>query len=56
MHAIIAQQIGRTHHAAAHPELRKTRNPVGIRSRCPVLAQFLSRLGTFASIKNQRAA
>lgn len=30
--------------------------PVEIRSRCPILADFLRRLETIASIKNQRAA
>lgn len=103
MHAIIAQQIGRIHHAAGHPALVKTRptyafvpeaffdesgfqrgcylasrwpgincganplavgshvipdseRPVNIRSRCPILAEFLRRLETFAAIKNQQAA
>lgn len=103
MHAIIAQQIGRIHHAAGHPDLRKTRpvyswipeayfsesgfsksrylasrwpsincsanplavgshvipdveNPVSIRSRCPILLEFVRRLETIATIKNQLAA
>ncbi len=31
-------------------------NPVNIRSRCPVLAEFLRRIETIAAIKNQHAA
>lgn len=103
MHLIIAQQIGRIHHAGGHPDLRKTRpiysfvpeayfsesgfsksrylasrwpaincsanplavgshvipdteKPVSIRSRCPILAEFLRRLETIAAIKSQLAA
>jgi len=103
MHAIISSQIGRIHHAAGHPDLRKTRpvycwipeayfsesgfsksrylasrwpsincsanplavgshvipnveNPASIRSRCPILAEFLLRLETIALIKNQSVA
>jgi hypothetical protein len=103
MHAIISNSIGRIHHAAGHPDLRRTRpvfcwvpeeffdadgfqrgrylvsrwpsincsanplavgshvipdveNPVNIRSRCPVLREFLVRLEQLASIKKPIAA
>lgn len=103
MHAVIANQIGRIHHAAGHPALQKTRpvycwipegffdetginrgrylvsrwpsincsanplalgshvvpdpgKPVNIRSRCPVLAEFLRRLEHVAAVKTLSAA
>lgn len=104
MHTVIANQIGRVHHAAQHPALNKVRpayafvpedcfaesgyqksrylaslwpsincsaNPyaigshvlpdptstANIRSRCPVLREFLSRLEIIAAVKaNQSAA
>lgn len=99
MHAVIGEEIGRVHHAVAHPSLMKTRptyvfipekffgengleksryiasrwpgincganpfavgshvipdskNPVSIRSRCPILAEFLRRLEIITNVKN----
>lgn len=98
MHAIIANQIGRVHHAAGNRNLQKTRPtyafvpeaffnegglqrgrylvsrwpsincganphavgshvvpdpgmPVSIRSRCPILREFLARLESTAAVK-----
>jgi hypothetical protein len=103
MHTIIANQIGRIHHAAGNTNLQKTRPtycfvpeehfsetgleksrylasrwpsinsganphaigshvvpdpqlPVSIRSRCPVLREFLNRLETIAMVKSPTAA
>lgn len=103
MHILIANQIGRIHHATGHPALQKTRRvycwvpeaffdeggfqksrylasrwpsincsanplavgshvfpdpekPVSIRSRCPILAEFLLRLETIAATKTIAAA
>lgn len=103
MHAIIAQKLGRIHHAACHPVLAKTRpvycwipeeffdesglqrsrylvsrwpgincgaNPLAVGShvipdpdrpvnnnkRCPILAEFLQKLETIATIKAPAAA
>ena len=102
MHAVIAQQLGRIHHALQHPALRKTRptycfvpedffgehgmeksrylasrwpsincganplavgshvipdpqNPVSMRSRCPILSEFLRKLETIATVKSNAA-
>ena len=103
MHAIIANQIGRVHNAAQHPELAKIRpvyafipevffeesgfqksryltsrwpsincaanphaigshllpdpiSPANIRSRCPVLREFLTRLEIIAAVKANPSA
>lgn len=103
MLVIIANQIGRIHHAAGHPALQKTRRvycwipevffdetgfqksrylvsrwpsinctanplavgshvipdpaqPANIRSRCPILREFLARLEDIAAVKSITAA
>lgn len=102
MHAVIAQKLGRIHHAIQHPALRKTRptycfvpeshfeengfqkgrylasrwpsingganplavgshvipdpkQPVSIRSKCPVLREFLLKVETIATVKSNAA-